>query len=197
MFDFRFELEDWGWATSHFKWEGGSLDFRTSYLSNPITKLAQQARWLVDPTYRSNQEWSSAVEFADEPGQLLLTVEQDLKLEGGDLSSIHKFGHMFLTLRMEEWEDLWPPPGTPSDIVHTIVQMSVNDYVLMIFRELNDLWAEFGMVGYRRSWLESDFPVAEYASIGRHLKTQTEAPQLWGPLAQVWTPPPAIEDANE
>jgi hypothetical protein len=177
VLDFKFELRRHGWATSRFAWEGGQTEFTTSYLTDPISDMAAQARWIIDPLYRQMIRWPSKALFSDEPGEMVVElvwrepVTEKETEDGVDLRD------RVLTLSLAEWEDI--APDRPPNIVHTVLEITGIFYVELVFRELDSLWSKFGVVEYRRHWLDTDFPVAHYAAIGHCLKRPPPARPLW------------------
>jgi hypothetical protein len=178
VFDFKFELERHGWAHSCFEWDGGSTEFRTSYLTDPISELAELARWIVDPVYRRIARWPSKALFSDEPGELVLDLQWKELLTEKEIQNRVNVQERVLILSLAEWDDMAIPGGAPNK-VHTVQEIRASDFVEIVFRELGELWSKYGVIDYRERWHDFDFPLPHFAAIGQCLKHPIPSRALW------------------
>lgn len=178
MFDFSFVLGRHGWAKSHFTWEGGTTEFRTSYLTDPLAEMAAQARWIVDPVFRKKASWQDKAVFSDEPGELILELRWNEPVTEREITDGTHLGERTLLLSLAEWDEYAEPGGKP-DIVHAVLELPARTYVDIVFRELHTLWSRFGVIDYRDRWMDFDFPLAHFAAIGQMLKQNLPERTLW------------------
>lgn len=177
MLDFNFELNGAGGANSHFQWAGGEFGFPLEPGSDPVSRLAAQGRWFVDGEWRAYQVLPE-VAFSDARQGVYLNVDpKSFKFTWSNETWDEIRSEILeLTLTFSPSAKLIDhPPLVPL----SVGQMSVADYVRMIFRELNALWEAHGLDGYRANWPPHEFPLADFITIGQLLDAPPPIRRLW------------------
>ncbi len=181
MLGFEYELRRHGWADCKFTWKGGEISYPSSYLTDPIGAMAQQARWLADPTYRSNTRFPDPAIFSGEPGELVLEIAlaEDLPEETWRDQKLDVLAKpIFVTLHEVDTIGVVGYKGK-SDVVHAQLAWTARKYAEMVFGQLLALYERFGLSGYRERWMEADFPLAHFAATGKQLQKPLPRRPLW------------------
>src|SRR5260370_33483703 len=138
----HYGLEDAGWATVTLESADQRVEMAASYLHDSLRDLASAARALVGGAAEVR------VVFMDEPGEHELIMRR-ASATAVDVEILWH-GHL------ESWK-MEGGQGKRKLLGST----SVADVRGQILSELKHLLHENGEAGYRRKWVEHDFPVAE------------------------------------
>jgi hypothetical protein len=140
-------LDGTGWATVTMSAGDHEIAMTASYLHDSLAELAQAA---ID--VRDGQSCASVV-FMDEPGEHLMLIQADAP------------GHLHVELR--QFED-WASWGMfPRDRYRTVFEArcDVREFVDAVTRVLDEVLTEWGLDGYRRKWVEHEFPVEQHRTL--------------------------------
>lgn len=154
-----------------FQWPKGEITYSASYLTDPLGSLAEQARWLIDSTYRVSAPFPGPAIFSREPGELHLELALEPSLSREDqVNPRTDISNAKVLLSLVEWED-GPDSvnASPPECVHYVGECEANVFAHLVFDNLLDVYEKFGIVQYREKWILADFPMAHFAAIGRAL----------------------------
>ena len=141
----HYGLEEAGWATVTVECGTERVEMAASYLHDSLRNLASAVKDL------STTE-SQAVVFMDEPGehQLLLRRAEDSIVE-------------LEVLWFEDWKSWNLSVGPPTrKLAGSAPLLEVRNQVIS---ELCRLLKENGEEGYRKKWIEHDFPIEELRAL--------------------------------
>lgn len=138
----RYELQKFGWAEASLECEGQVVAMTVSYLHDSLLELATAARTLVE------EDAEARVIFMDEPG------EHELILRRRDDDRVDAEVRWY-----QDWKS-WGHRCGDGEMLLTCTTTTgeLRDQVLS---ELHRLFRTHGEDGYRRLWLEHDFPTTE------------------------------------
>jgi len=123
-----------------------SVSMTVSYLRDSLRELANAVLRL------RNGKSKATVIFMDEPGEhhlLLKRVGDDVKIE---------------IIWFEDWASWKLKPDTePKSVFAATVPLS--DFLLAAINALTILLNTFGLEGYKKMWVEHEFPLAEYQKL--------------------------------
>ncbi|MEM6854404.1 MAG: hypothetical protein AAF593_08345 [Planctomycetota bacterium] len=135
-----YSLDGTGWATASFQDGDSEVALTASYLHDSLGDLAQSAIDL------RKGESTSTVVFMDEPGEHHLVLSQN------------RDGVLVLELRwFDDWASWGMYPADQFDVVYT-AQTTVDEFIAVVFRTLEQVLAEWGLEGYKKKWIEHPFP---------------------------------------
>jgi hypothetical protein len=169
MLKFDYTLERHGWGRMKISWSDRSVEFDASYINDPIEELASQARWIVDPVFRSLVDFPARTVFLDEPGEVSLELAWETPVENPRDRSINLTSRsLILTLIGDDGIELQEQ-----------FRIDSGEFASAVFEMLSTMWEKHGVIQYRDRWSRYDFPLAHFAAIGRMLERDLPKRGLW------------------
>jgi len=144
--NFTYTLDGTGWATATLAVGEKSVSMTVSYLRDSLRELANAGLRL------RNGKTKAAVIFMDEPGEhhlLLKRVGDDLNVE---------------IIWFDDWASWKLEPNTGPKSVFTAT-VPLTDFLLAATNALKILLDTFGLEGYKKKWIEHEFPLEEYKKL--------------------------------
>ena len=144
--NFTYTLDGTGWATATLAVGEKSVSMTVSYLRDSLRELANAGLRL------RNGKTKAAVIFMDEPGEhhlLLKRVGDDLNVE---------------IIWFDDWASWKLEPDTEPKSVFTAT-VPLTDFLLVATNALKILLDTFGLEGYKKKWIEHEFPLEEYKKL--------------------------------
>ena len=144
--DFIYTLDGTGWATATLIVGDQTVLMTVSYLRDSLRELANAVLHL------RNGESKATVVFMDEPGEhhlLLKRVGDDVNIE---------------VIWFDDWAS-WKlkPDAEPKSVFIATVPLA--DFLPAATKALTILLNTFGLEGYKKKWVEHEFPLAEYQKL--------------------------------
>ena len=169
MLRFEYALDRSGWAQLAILWDRGSVAFDFSDINDPLEELASQARWIIDPVYRSVVDFPACASFYDEPGEVKLFLGWDSPIiNPRDRSDKLEDRLLTITLKGDDGTELDEEFAVPA-----------GEFAVAVYDVLALIWDRFGVIQYRDRWSGFDFPLAHFSALGRMLKRELPGRGLW------------------
>jgi hypothetical protein len=159
-FELAYTLGNYGWATVRLGNGEESAETQVTYMCNPLRQLARLAAYFFEDTDNRRILYfrhPSFISFEDEPGGLILRFA-DIDAEGG------------LTFEVCSCTD--QHIGEDHRVLHSqgektlfVGTTSREEFATAIHGNLVAILGEFGLAEYRNRWVESEFPLTEYARL--------------------------------
>ena len=146
-----YEVGKAGWATLKLSTPEGELVCAVSYLHDSLGDLAAMALALARGAHQAG-----AV-FMDEPGEVHLGMEG----EGQTLSCELR--------RYADWAS-WGITAVDDYEVLARGQATRDGMVRSVYRVLDGIYCGMGVEEYRKRWMEHEFPLRDYQSLGSALR---------------------------
>lgn len=142
---FKYELSGHGWAKGFIELHSQKCEFNPSYLTDAFGDLLQGLLDLINGENRTTFLWD------EEPRGLQWTL------------ILHDNHTLSLTITefMDTFVDLDEQEGKV--VVDTTCHFP--DFIKMVINEADHLLKKYGIVGYRKSWIEHDFPLSNYLQL--------------------------------
>ena len=138
-----YELDDAGWATAMFGVNDKFVEMGVSYLHDSLLDLANLAIAL------SEGEPPKPVILMEEPGEYQIHVSVEGRMS-------------YVTIRhYEDWES-WGLINTDLYDTALYVCVNTNSIVEQIRASMIKIYEEYGMQGYKKKWMEHEFPIEQY-----------------------------------
>ena len=147
-----YDLVATGWSTCVVRTDQGHADITASYLSNALGDLAAAAVMLLEGATEAR------FSFDEEPGEYRWLLE------------VTSSG---LRVRILEFEELWGDQPDDAGRVRLDALCSVDEFAGAVQRALKAVDAKYGVEGYRKKWVEHDFPKAELDTLEAKLNART------------------------
>jgi hypothetical protein len=137
--EFKYELDDAGWACASLACDGQFVEMTVSYLHDSLGELASALAELMTGGRRAQ------VTFMDEP------AEHDLVFERthGDSVDVEVVWHA---------DRIIFPTRTQSLLRCSVHLADLRDQVVAALRQI---FNRYGMEGYKARWIEHEFPIAQ------------------------------------
>ncbi|MEI6513468.1 MAG: hypothetical protein WCO51_09375 [bacterium] len=178
MFRFRYDIEEYGWATA---WVGNDVEqreLRVSCLHEPLSKMAWLACYLMDGENAGNALYDRVeghVLFQDEPGAHWLIIEEpmpDVQRQGSgeiiiDYALTPEAPIGFSLQRHSEYFFGTGIPATATEIMRG--NTTVRQFSQSVLEELQRLLNIHSFSGFRERWIEYEFPLTETARLAKLL----------------------------
>ena len=146
-----YEVGKAGWATLKFSTPEEDLVCAVSYLHDSLGDLAAMALALAKGAHRA------AAVFMDEPGEVHLSMEGDRDTLSYELRQYADWASWGITA-MDDYEVL------------ARGQVAREDVVRSVYRVLDCIYCGMGVEEYRKRWLEHEFPLRDYQSLGSAIR---------------------------
>lgn len=144
--DFIYTLDGAGWATATLRVGDQTVSMTVSYLRDSLREFANAVLHL------RNGESKETVVFMDEPGEhhlLLQRIGENVNIE---------------IIWFDDWASWKLKPDTePKSMFAATVPLT--DFLLAATNALAILLNTFGLEGYKKKWIEHEFPLAEYQKL--------------------------------
>lgn len=164
MFTFRYELDEWGWATA---WVGNGqseAEIRVSYLSDPIIDFAKLACYLGDDDRDSGTYPDDLNVSFDSEGEIyeLAIVKPSLEIpeDDGPLLPFNMDADLEFEFRKLGGHD----KQATSEVLFS-GSCTVRQFCERVMMVLLSVLEANGFLGYRAKWLNTDFPLTWYARL--------------------------------
>lgn len=143
----RYELEGDGWAMATLTEDEQSTSVEVSYLHDSLLQLTEATIKLV-----SRESDEETVIFMGEPGEWHLVLRWFEHLHHGHYS-LRQF---------QDWVSwgLWPE--TDFRRLQEGYFLALEPLGQNVLEQLDNIYDRYGMGGYRRAWIEHDFPYGAY-----------------------------------
>jgi hypothetical protein len=144
---FDYKLDGAGWATATLGNDSREVVMTVSYLHDSLGQLARAVLELAD-----GQPEASVV-FMDEPGEHQLVLTQSIR------------GRISVEVRwFRDWASWSMHPSDEYEIVYED-SVSLQDLRTEVGASLGWILQRLGTKGYRKKWIEHEFPVDDYRKI--------------------------------
>lgn len=151
-FSVDWSLDGPGWAEIEVRAAGAQETITASYLSDPLTALAEAATLLLSGTTHAT------VSFEDEPGEYLLVLRVTdegtvrLRILAFGLASLHP------TATIETVD------GRTAAVVLD-VELETLEFAAGVLQSLRLVESDYGLEGYKEKWVRYPFPSAQKAQL--------------------------------
>jgi len=146
MIQIEYKIDGAGWADGKIGNGKKQVKFAISYLHDSLKELAESAIEIREKDFKS-------VVFMDEPGEHVLILNR--KAEN------------LIDYELRWYKDWWSwnlIDESNFELVF-IGQTTIPKYVNQVKNVLNGIFTELGPEGYRKKWVEHDFPTAEFEKL--------------------------------
>ena len=137
----KYGLTGAGWATVTLECGDQTVEMTASYLHDSLSQLARAARDL-------GKTGSESVVFMDEPGEHHLLLRQ----ANDEVAEVE-------VVWFDDWKSWNEPVGPAQRKLLGVVRVA--EFREQVISELRRLLHENGEEGYRKKWIQHDFPVEE------------------------------------
>jgi len=169
MFSIDYELTGYGWADVRISNGEISLERQASYLGEPLEELLDLASFLVeeDAFIEYHRYRNPAAYFTGEPfGMLLKLVEPLAAWEDSGHPNRYFSPDIPVHLVVSEVSHVPNQIPVPEGAVTFDIRTTASQFAEEVFRCAGRVIEEYGFEGYRRSWMNGDFPVESFARLG-------------------------------
>lgn len=152
---FSYEIKDIGWADAYIELNHKIVYFSVSYLTNSLKDLLEGIMSLL-PECMPEDEVKNHVKFEwhAEPGGVLWNIEIE------DKDQLH--------IVIESYSDLNQKADGKIALDEKYNKI---EFIKCILDEMNNIIRTHGLVGYRETWYEHDFPISAYLKLKNYLIT--------------------------
>jgi hypothetical protein len=153
--EFSYKIYNIGWADAHLEINGKTEYFSVSYLTNGLKDLLEGIMSLL-PECMPEDEVKKQVKFEwyAEPG--------------GSVWNIGVIDRYWLHIVIESYSDLDLKVGKNITLDE---KCSKTEFIKCVLDEMDSILRTHGLVGYRETWYEHDFPVSAYLKLKNYLIT--------------------------
>ena len=151
---FTYELEDIGWASAYIEVNNSTKYFSVSYLTDALKALLEGIMSLPECAPQDELKKHITFEWHAEPG--------------GSLWNITALNKDQLQITIESYEDLDNKIGRKITLDEKCNKI---DFINCIIQEASKILKQYGLVGYRETWYEHDFPISSYLKLKYYLIT--------------------------
>jgi hypothetical protein len=157
---FKYELTGTGWSTCEIKIEKNIRTFGASYLTDALGSFLN-ALLVINPIYAEEVYINNGAGFMfdNEPSG----TEWHFKHLGNDKMLIEVTSYTDISFSEE-----------PKLEIQT--ECSYDEFLLQVIKEAEKLLKEYGIVGYKKMWVEHEFPLSAYLKLKFYLDTKTKFP---------------------
>lgn len=153
--EFSYEICDIGWAEAYIEINGSKDYFSVSYITNALKDLIEGIMSLIPECVREDEVKDQiSFEWHSEPG--------------GSIWNIKSINSGKLHIVIESYEDIYLKVGKRITLDEICDK---TDFAKCITGELSSILKKYGLVGYRETWYEHDFPISAYLKVKNFLVT--------------------------
>jgi len=163
-FSLTYTLERAGWGTVRISDGSSSVHATVSYLHDSLRELAEAANGLQRGADRGR------IVFMDEPGEVQLVfhrTDDALSYEVRSFADYNSWG-------------MGPSESFDVDLSGTT---TVRSFVAEVCGQMEDLLQKYGQDGYRKRWIEHEFPMDLLLQLRAGSKTEQATAPSVGPAA--------------
>lgn len=170
---FEYKLDGSGWAEGFIELSSQRCYFTPSYLSDALGDLLNALVSLLINEPDSNQFNTFSFIWEEEPACLewLLTREENENV----------------TLIIKKYYDIYSNKKEKGSVLINAT-CRISDFITEILRETDSLLLYHGIVGYKESWINHEFPLSNYLKLKHYLGSnkQMEVENIINKTKWIW-----------
>jgi hypothetical protein len=157
---FEYKLTGAGWAECRIELNSQKCNFTAGYLTNALGDLLQ-ALLNINPFYTEEV-------YADYGSNFFWDAEPN-----GTELHLRYLGDDKMFIKATSFEDVG---DAENPIVELKTDCSYDKFLCEVINEVEQILNEYGIVGYKKMWIEHDFPLSTFLQLKYYLEHKLEFP---------------------